>query len=189
MAKPSKTDKLLDEAREQQSPEETPTGDTPGESGTGAVFSAEQQQHVDKIIADRLSRAREKWQTEAEAQTTQDKAKAAAKQLEDEKKFQELADQRKAEIAELQPQVKALTADLEKYRNAIASRVKAHMEGVPDYLKPLLEGREPLEQFLYIEEHASEWGQAPEGPPPTPRPGSEEITDTVRRKRAYHARL
>jgi hypothetical protein len=189
MTKPNQTDKLLDEARKQP-PADTPTGDTPGEqSGDGAVFSAEQQQHVDKIIADRLSRAREKWQTEAQATAEQDQAKAAAQQLEEEKKFQELADQRKAEIAELQPQVKELTADLEKYRNAISGRVKARLESVPDYLKPLLEDREPLEQFLYIEEHGAEWGQAPEGPPPSPKPGSEEITTTVRRQRAYRARL
>ena len=186
MSEKPKTEKLLDAART----EDTPTEDTSGaNSGDGVTFDEAQQKHIDTIIAERLSRAREKWQTAAETEAATETAKAAAQRLKDEKKFQELAEQREAQIAELQPQLKQAAADLEKYRAAMAERVHARLTEVPDYLQELLENMEPLAQFLYIEKHAADWGQRPGGPPPTPKPSSEEITDEQRRKGAFHIRL
>jgi hypothetical protein len=189
----SKTKERLEQEREadEQAPDEE-TGDAPGEQSgksSSVEFTPEQQETLDDIIAERLSRQREKLEREAEEQRQQARREAEEKRLEEQQEYQELAEQRKAELDDVKPQVEQLTADLERYQTAVAKRVKARLEDVPGFVKPLLEGRDPLEQWLYIEEHSSEWQAGHDGPPPSPKPDREDITDAERKQRGWKPRL
>ena len=81
------------------------------QGGTPAQFTAEQQAVVDRIIADRLERAKQGWQADQAAKAAADSDAAEAKRLADEKKFEELARRREAEAADLRAEMAQMKRD------------------------------------------------------------------------------
>lgn len=93
-----------------------------GDSDT-VKFSAEQQAHLDTIIAGRLTRAKsswEKWQQAAAARVEQE---AERTRLKDQEKFKELAGQLESRVAELEPLEDQVTA----YQTAVAEILQAEL--------------------------------------------------------------
>lgn len=167
---------------------EDAAGADKGQDSGDVTFSEAQQGKLDTIIGERLQRAREKW--EAEAETAKKKAieQAEATRLEEQKEFQKLAEQRAAKVVELEGQVEqaaSLQADLDRYKGALKQYVAAAREGLPDHLTPLLDALDPVAQLEYLTANAEALGQVVTGPPPTPKPkGDGQLDDTTRRKRA-----
>ena len=89
-----------------------PVADQGGGNAAGAVqFSAEQQAAVDRLIAERLRRAQQKWQDDLKARAASDADAAEAKRLADEKRYEELARKREAEAAELKAKLAQMEHD------------------------------------------------------------------------------
>lgn len=86
-----------------------------GQDSAGASappqFTTEQQAAVDKIIADRLKRAEEKWEAAQTAKAQAETDAAEAKRLADEKKYEELARKRETEAADLKIKLRQMEHD------------------------------------------------------------------------------
>jgi flagellar motility protein MotE (MotC chaperone) len=193
----SKDEKQLDTPQPQ-------TGDKPGSEGaqqapsaekTGSgveelTFTPEQQAKIDQIIAERLRRQGEKLKAEADEARKAAERQAEESRLAEQQKFQELADKRKAQLETLEPQVKTLQEQVERYRSALEQYTKAALEQAPDFVRPLLEKMDPVDQLQYLSEHAAAFAAgAADGPPKTPKPrGEGELSDDERKKRAWHIR-
>ena len=85
------------------------TGD--GNVAAAAQFTAEQQAAVDRVVAERLRRAREKWSEEQRAKAAADTDAAEAQRLKEEQKWQELARKHEAKAAELAARVQQMERD------------------------------------------------------------------------------
>jgi len=112
-----------------QEQEATTTGDgTGGESqNAGAVqFTAEQQARIDAIVAERLQRAREKFQSEADDARKKAEAEAERVRLKEQAEWQKLAEQNEARVAELEP----LESRVKSYQEAIDTILAAEVEAL-----------------------------------------------------------
>lgn len=85
-----------------------------GEGAAAVQFSAEQQAAVDRIVAERLRRAQEKWRADQDAKAAADTDAAEAKRLADEAKWQELARKREAEAVELKAKLAQVEYDQQR---------------------------------------------------------------------------
>lgn len=52
----------------------------------------------------------------------------------------------------------------DRYEAALKQRLEAEMEGVPDYIKAVIEDRDPLDQLAYITEHREAFASQPDRP-------------------------
>lgn len=129
-----------------------PTGDAPGQqSGEGVTFTPEQQAALDKIVGERLGRAKEKWESTAE--TAREKAKDAAEtaRLTEQQEFKTLADKANARVLELEP----LAAQVEVYSETFTKMLEARRKGLPPHIVTLLDAvGDPLKQLTWLEENA-----------------------------------
>ena len=120
-----------------------PTGNTPGdedpESGDKVTFSTDQQAALDKIVSDRLARAREKWESDQKSEQERIKKEAEQKRLKDEAKWKELAEQHEAKIAELEPLSKSQAEQLKAYQGAVEEMLNARLEALGDAAKTAVE--------------------------------------------------
>lgn len=142
------------------------------------------QADLDRVVSERLER--EKKQREKAA--TKAREEAEAKALEDQKEYQSLAEKRQEKIGELEAEVERLSgvvADVEpkakKYQATLEKELEARMEGVPDYIKGLLEGRDPVDQLTWLtENHEQVTGpqDRPSGSRPSPNPSGPTTTQT-----------
>ncbi len=203
-----KDDKQPDAAAKQPEQPQKPQlqGDTPARDGAQAqvaekhgegggaeiAFTAEQQAKIDQIIAERLKRQSEKLKAEADEARQQAERQAEEARLAEQQKFQELADKRKAQIDAIEPQLEGIQEQLERYRVALEEYVKSAASEVPDFVRPLLEKMDPVDQLHYLSEHADAFtakNGGAEGPPKTPKKrGEGELSDEERKARAWHVR-
>lgn len=159
-------------------PNPTPQGDgaAPGAAPSQPSFTAEQQAAVDRIVADRLKRATDKWKGDQEAKAAADTDAAEARRLEEEKKFQELARKHETRAADLDGKLKATTADLEKATALIQGLLESKKKSLPEPMAKLLEGRSIFEQLeiadAYLAAQPAGAGGRAAVTNPTPQPQS-----------------
>jgi len=101
--------------------EPTKTDDAPGAGETrpesGEVrFTPDQQAFVDRLITERLEKARSKWQTEQEEAQRKAEAEAEQKRLEDQAEWQKLAERRAEETASAQAEAQRLSEEMASVR-------------------------------------------------------------------------
>jgi molecular chaperone GrpE (heat shock protein) len=134
------------------------TGDAPGqESGDEQVtFTDEQQAKIDRIIAERLSRAESKWQEKTERERQKAKEEAERKRLEEQAEWEKLAKQHQTELEEIKPAYESASEKLERYQSALSGYLEAARDGVPQYVTDLLDRLDPVEQLTWLTEHADE---------------------------------
>ncbi len=195
-------------------PEATEEGEAQDEESE--AFTPAQQAVINKAIGAAKKKAAEeaskKAKDDAEAQ-----AKAAAKAAEEEslieqKKFQELADSRGAELDDVKSQQAALVVELdetkgllEKANGALASYLESRKKElhIPDGVAALLDEKDPADQLSWLAANGKTFETAPDDGgtpndkrpgviPPTPRPrtkdGKPKLSDEDRAKQAPHAR-
>ena len=129
--------------------------DQGGASGANTVatpqFTTEQQVAVDKLIADRLKRAQQKWQDDQKAKAAADTDAAEAKRLADEQKWQELARKHETRVGELDGQLKTAQSELERATSFITGMLDAKKRGLPEPMQKLLADRGVFEQLEIVE--------------------------------------
>src|SRR6185503_18526097 len=102
------------------------------------------QAEIDKLLTPRLER--EKKKSEAAAQKAREDAEAAS--LVEQKKFQELAEQRQKRVIELEAQLAELDPTKQKLADteaALKDYLKAQRHGLPEHILKLLDKLEPPE--------------------------------------------
>ncbi len=163
-------DSALGGAPNPQKPDAKPQGDGAGAPAPAAQpsFTAEQQAAVDKIVADRLKRAQDRWKADQEARAAADTDAAEAKRLEEEKKFQELAGRHERRAADLDTKLKTATADLERATTLINGLLESKKKSLPEPMVKLLEGRNIFEQLEIADAYLAAQPAAPAGRSPTP---------------------
>ena len=137
-----------------QAPNTTTTTDA-GSVGEQAVTSGAQT--VDGLpqwAQDLFSGLRKENAGHRTAKNDAEKAAKLAdeKRLADDKKWEELAEQRQARITELEP----LSEQVTSYQETLKAMADKAMEGLPEHIKPLLADRDPVWQLNYLTEHAAE---------------------------------
>jgi len=150
------------------------------------------QAEVNRIVAERVKRARESWQAEQEAKAKADADAAEAKRQAEQGEWEALARKHEARVTELDGKVQTTTADLEKATALITTMLAGKKEGLPEPIAKLLEGRSLFEQleiadaFLAAQPPApAENGQPRSSTKPTPAPqGNRELTPEERRQKA-----
>ena len=113
---------------------ETKTGDGTGGDSPNAgevTFSEEQQQHIDRLIGDRLTRAKTKWEADLAAAKTKADQDAETAQLAEQEKYKELAGKHQARIAELEP----LEGRMQEYVEAVDGLLAAKIEALGETAK------------------------------------------------------
>jgi DNA repair exonuclease SbcCD ATPase subunit len=159
---------------------ETETGDAPGqESGGEVAFTDEQQAKIDRIIAERLSRAEEKWKTKTEKVKAKAKEEAEREKLKQQEEWRKLAEQHEAELNEIKPQYESASEKLERYQSALSGYLEAARDGVPQYVTDLLDRLDPVEQLTWLTEHADELSK-PRAPNLNAGEGGDEEVPQVR---------
>ena len=163
------------------------TGDGTGSDtptpGTGpAMFTPEQQAHIDKLMGQARKEARERTQAEQEAATKKAAAKAEAEKLAAQQEWQQLAQTRQDELAVALGRIEAMTVD--NLRIRIATKM-----GLPAPLAERLRGtteEEIMEDAKALQKLIPVSG----GLPQTPKPqGDTKIPDEEKRQRAWRTRL
>jgi hypothetical protein len=120
-------------------------------AGAAVQFSAEQQAAVDKLIAERLKRAQEKWQNDQKVKAQADTDAAEAQRLKDEQKWQELARKHEGRATDLDGKLQSATAELEKATGLITSMLEGKKKGLPEPMVKLLDGKGIFEQLEIVE--------------------------------------
>lgn len=120
-----------------------------------ATFTPEQQAEVDRLLKERLDRA--KKQSEAEAEKARKKAEEET--LTKNKEFETLANTRQQEIEARDKELaelKGVKEQNEKYAESIGKIVKTQIEKLPKPVQFLLAKMDPLEQMDYIAQYAKD---------------------------------
>lgn len=151
-------------------------------AGEGIQFSAEQQAAVDKIIAERLKRAQEKWTSDQIAKAKADTDTTEAKRLADEKRYEELARKHGDKAAELDGKLQTATANLERATTLINGLLESKKKGLPPPMVKLLEGKDIFDQLEIVDAYlaAQPGGGQRSATTPTPAPQAAGGTDYVR---------
>lgn len=130
------------------------------------TFTKEQQAAVDLIVKDRLKQAQRRAELDAEKLRKKAEEDALTKNQE----FKTLADQRQVTITELEARIQEfepLKDQAEKYKGAMLKVVQAQVAKLPPALKVLVEKMDPLDQMIYLGEHAKELNIAVDAVPET----------------------
>jgi len=105
-------------------------------------FSEEQQLLVDKLVGEARTKARDKAQADATAQTTKDREAAEQAALVAEKKWQQLAEKHEARVKELEPfeasakeYDKLIEKMLEGRTKTLGKAAEKAVEALPDSMK------------------------------------------------------
>lgn len=143
-----------------------PTAPEPN-SGDGVTFSEEQQKHLDKLLADRLKRAKQKWQEDTDAAKAEADRAAEERRLESEREFEELANQRKSDLdaakadgAEKQAKIDELEARRERLEAVLKAQLAEARKNLPDHIINLLDKLDVPDQLEWIAENAGQLKQA-----------------------------
>jgi hypothetical protein len=125
-------------------PATTTTGDGTGAPGNQAPnagqgqqvqFTAEQQSAIDRIIAERLTRAKAKWETDATAEADKAKAEAEKTRLKEQAEWQKLAETHEARVKELEP----LEVQVKAYADAVEALLAARVKELGEQAKTAVE--------------------------------------------------
>lgn len=141
--------------------------------GASPQFSAEQQAAVDRIVTERLERARQSWQADQDAKAKTDADAAEAKRLEDEKRFEELARKHETRAAELDGRLKTTTTGLERATALVNGLLESKKAGLPESMVKVLEGKDIFDQLEIVDAYlaaqpAGGQGQQRSATKPTP---------------------
>jgi len=117
------------------------TGNNAGGGGSNdqVTFTPEQQAHIDRVIGERLKRAKDKWEADAKEVQTKADQEAEAKRLKEQAEWQKLAEQHEARVAELEPQVKDLEGRVTAYGEAVTALLNAKLTELGDAAKTAVE--------------------------------------------------
>ena len=144
----------------------TDTGDSTGGEGLNAgevTFSDEQQQHIDKLIGDRLTRAKTKWEADLEAAKAKAQQDAETAQLAEQKKYKELAGKHQARIDELEPLEGRIQAYVEAVSQLLAAKIEALGEAAKTAVDNLPGDPDALEKLVWLGANEALFGKR--GPP------------------------
>jgi hypothetical protein len=146
--------------------------------GQPVQFTAEQQAAVDRVVAERLRRAQERWQADQDAKAKADAEEADRKRLQDEQKWQELAEKSQGKAAELEGKLTTTKADFERATTLISGLLESKVKGLPESMTKLLEGKSIFDQLEIVDAYlAAQPGQAaaigPRTASTTPTPGAQ----------------
>jgi hypothetical protein len=159
-------------------------GNDNGNNGAQAkvTFTPEQQAEVDRVVADRLARA--KKASEGDAEKARKKAEEEA--LTKNKEFETLANTRQQEIEAKDKELAALKEvkeQSEKYAEAIGKIVKTQIEKLPKPVQVLLAKMSPLEQMDYLAQYAKDLNLDLKDVPETnPNDASKKLTSEAMEK-------
>lgn len=155
-------------------------------------FTPEQQKHIDKLIAERLERAKRKAEDDRKAELEKAAAEAEKQRLAEQGQYKELAEKAQARVTELETQLEELATlkeRLPKLEGALQSQLATAKKDLPKHLLELLEKQDIIEQLEYLASHAEELRKPMPGVPATPNPATPQpLTDEERRKRAASIR-
>lgn len=193
--------KTKQEQDPKQDPKETndpKTGTGPGEqdpkTGEEVSFTPEQQAHIDKVIGDRLARARKKWEEEADEAKKKAAEEAEQRRLAEQKEFEQLANKRAEMISELEVKLaefQELEKTVERYKTALQTHLETQRAGLPEHVTALLDKLDPVEQLEYVASHNEALRKGTAGVPPTPpsgKRGLDQLTEDERRQRSAGVR-
>ena len=129
------------------------TGDAPGQqSGAPLTFTAEQQAHIDKLLGERLQRARDKWEADNKAASDKAAEEAEKQRLTEQQKYKELAEKADTRVKELEP----LVDKVKRQDEALGKILEQQRKGLPEHIIALLDKvGDPLEQLAWLAENAS----------------------------------
>jgi hypothetical protein len=164
----------------------------PADPPKGVTFESEEklQEHINKVLADRLEREKRKAEKQANEAREKAEADAAAKNGE----WQKLAETRETKITELTQKVTMLDeiqAKADRYEKALKAHLDTQIEGLPEHVVALLKKLDVAEQLEYITKNREALGQTQRagGPPPSPKPGTAaQLTATEQEKARMQAR-
>ncbi|MFH1605032.1 MAG: hypothetical protein ABIH03_14130, partial [Pseudomonadota bacterium] len=88
------------------------------------TFSDEQQQHIDKLIGDRLTRAKTKWEADLESAKAKAAKDAETARLVEQQQYKELVERHQARIGELEPLEGRMQAYVEAVDGLLAAKLK-----------------------------------------------------------------
>lgn len=129
-------------------PPTQPSAQAPAQPVAGPLaFTAEQQAHIDRLLADRLKRAQEKWHADLTAQSEAEKKAAEAKRLKDEQKWQELAQTQEAKANEAEAKLAEARERLTRANEVIEELVESRKKGLPETMLRALDGRDIYDQL------------------------------------------
>jgi len=145
------------------------------------------QAELDAIIEERLTRAKESAKRESEKAAKKAEEETAAKNGE----WQKLAESRQAEIdntakrlAELEP----YQTQAQRYKDALERHLSGMTEKLPEHVKELLKGKDPVEQIEYLTKFGAALG-VKNGVPPTPPENQTNASQSeIERRRAEYAK-
>lgn len=181
----SKLPHLLFEADRGTGSGDSETADAAGtNSGDNAAAEPKfTQSDVDRILTERLERERKK----SDEKTRKAKEDAEAKALEDQQKFQELAQQRGTKVTELETSVATMATELEaakataeRYEKALTNILAEQLKRVPEHLTSLLAKLDPVEQLKWLTNNGEKLTST-NGVPATPKPKGN-LTEAEREK-------
>lgn len=142
-------------------------------------------QQVNQKLADTLKRVEELDKLEADRQA---KAKAETeKQLKEQQKYAELADQYKAELETATATATDQKAKIEKYEGVLSALYEARKTAVPEMYRSLLDNLDLASRLEWIatNEDKLKTPNGSNGIPPTPNPqGAGNLTPEQRRAKA-----
>lgn len=126
-------------------------GTPPASPPEPVQFTTEQQAAVDRLIAERLRRAQEKWQADQEAKAAADAEAAEAQRLQDEQKWQELAQKNQSKAAELEGQLTSTKTEFEKATALINGLLESKVKQLPESMVKVLEGKSIFDQLEIVD--------------------------------------
>lgn len=166
------------------------TEDATGDNGGDDKKSAEPkftQADIDRIVTERLERERKKSDDKAQKA----KEEAEAKALEEQQKFQELAEKRGTKVTELETSVTDLTTKLEtatakaeRFEAALNGLLEKQRKAVPEHLVALLDKLDPVEQLEWLASNTDKLTVG--GVPGTPK-GQNGMTDAQKQEASKDA--
>lgn len=135
----------------------TSTGDGAGDAGnsapnagTGVQFTDEQQKALDRVVQERLKRAKEKWDADAKAAQEKATSEAEKERLKAQAEWQKLAEQHEARVKALEP----LEAEVKAYGEAIdvllAAKLKELGEAAAKAVEALPGSPGPLAKLNWL---------------------------------------
>lgn len=144
----------------------TPAGNTtngvpPNGTGSASAGTENTEPTIPKSRFDEVNTRMKDAETKL-AQIEADRKKAEEETLKAQGQWEKIATEAKSELDTLKP--KAEKAD--QYEAAIKARVDARMKDVPEHIKKLLEGLDPLGAWMWLEENADKLS-------PTPAPNTD----------------
>ena len=138
---------------------EVTTGEgSDGGEGSGEekiTFTPEQQTAINKLVAERLDRAKQAWQEETSRKAEKDTETAEAQRLAGEKKFEELAQKLERKKAELEKRLAETEEKLTRATGIVEGLLESKKKGLPDPIMRLLDDRDLFEQFEIVDAYAA----------------------------------